>query len=672
MRYTTIFVHISLILFFLPGCLHINAQKITEYSTDTLLFNKYKGTLKYAFFVNEQGEQVKNGKYSFASIPQKELQQDVIQISDINVDGNYKNGLKHHVWVYKTGSLLINDLTVQKGIRLNYQLLGIEKTHSCSYKNGQRHGNWEVRSKKIVQGKTAGEELNGKVNYKNDTLSGSFSFIVNLGDTNRVEISGRTNNNGFLDGVLILKYKDVTGWILEERNYEEGFLTEIIKKEENTKKLYAHIVFNDVKDALSRLHDSTLHLNYKIGEAGFDLEFNNGYRPEDPKIKAQRYGNLLITHALEIFEQFNDPAEQQAHITSFKPTRRFQFIYPAYEAELLKEIVPKTQVFHKEVQDLINRPNLMLRKENSDSLFYSYVWLVHTNEKIKKVKDVICKIDSGYFDFRQRDNYYEQGIRGLNEADSVKYIFDGKEKSVPYRVNPLINSADSILLKLTRFMDSLRIAFEVKKELVSKSLVFYNNQNSIDSLDSKISEQMLYLDSLYPRLGFLKNVKPDKVPFSYKVCVSLNERLINPFRNRYLHNSLSLEEEIILGKEIHCLLHFLNHHKNQLDAVGDYPAIWRDSLFTLYRNNPFDDRMLESKILQGTQQACISLLRYYATELLNAKTCQALKSELDNIVKLEQRVKYLIKNYTSENVQLLDKNLRRERIPIRIKRILEL
>ncbi|WP_026999965.1 hypothetical protein [Eisenibacter elegans] len=117
---------------------------------------------------------------------------------------------------------------------------------------------------------------------------------------------------------------------------------------------------------------------------------------------------------------------------------------------------------------------------------------------------------------------------------------------------------------------------------------------------------------------------------------------------------------------------FLDSNQSYLDRVGSMAKHWNDSLFTIYRDNPFDFRKLETKISEGLQNASNILLRYYANQLLNAKSCEQIKDELNKIIRLNNRVEYLVKNPELDNVQQLNKVLRRERVPNRIGILLEL
>ncbi|MFN6946952.1 MAG: hypothetical protein ACK4ND_18560, partial [Cytophagaceae bacterium] len=205
-----------------------------------------------------------------------------------------------------------------------------------------------------------------------------------------------------------------------------------------------------------------------------------------------------------------------------------------------------------------------------------------------------------------------------------------------------------------------------------KSLYIYDNQDRIDSLDRIITRYEVVLSEKYSEKARYANENPANVPFSYKVLFSVDERIVKDLKTKYINNSLPQQEMISLGNNIICYYAFHNEHKANLDKIGGLKKYWNDSLFTIYRDNPFDFRKLETKILEGVQNASNILLTYYANQLLNAKTCEQLSGELKKINRLNERVRYLVKNQESEKVQQLNKALRRERVPVRIERILEL
>ena len=457
--------------------------------------------------------------------------------------------------------------------------------------------------------------------------------------------------------------------IKELRLYQNGFLLELEKINLTKNEPIIKLTYTDVLNQLNQLADNDTNLNIKISDNYFGVKFNLGYQQNDVRVYEQSFGNQLLLNQILIFDSINSFSEQK---TILKLTRRFQFIYDSLDDSLAKKLMNDIANFNTELTYFLNKPNLILRKNNSDTLYHQYEILKHINKKLQIIDDVVTKITTGYFDFRYRDKYYELGVPELNTIDTIIYTHKNKIFRTPFEINPLINKPDSLVFNLIEYLISLKNKTDNTILTIKKSLSVYENQDKIDSLDVIITKNQELLQNSYADANRYSNEESSKTPFSYRLLNSLNERSINQLKDKYLNNSLPLEEMIGIGNNLVCYYDFLLNNKNYLDAIGEMKKYWNDSLFTVYRDNPFDTRKLESKILEGIQNAANILLTHYANQLLNVKSCEQLNSEIDKITKLNSRLNYLIKNQQSINIQQLNKAIRRERVPSRIERILEL
>jgi len=318
----------------------------------------------------------------------------------------------------------------------------------------------------------------------------------------------------------------------------------------------------------------------------------------------------------------------------------------------------------------LSNPSLLLRVSSSDSLSYDYSLLKHIHEKVSLINAEVAKNKSGYFNYILRDQYFQKGIEGLNSSDSFWVTAKLKTQFVPFEISNKVISSDSLVHVLRNLVVELESKFQITSDHINKSIILYDNRELIDSLDIIISKNELRIEELYPREN--STVSSNSFVFADKVHASITERFITPMKIRYLNNSMPQIEVISLGNDLVCYQNFLISEKQALLNVDELKDLWEDSMFTIYRENPFDFRKIEKRILPGTQNAVLLLLQHYANMLLNAKNCNELKLYLVKIDRLSERVNYLIENQENDNVQQLDRALRRERVPTRIERILEL
>jgi hypothetical protein len=656
------------VLLILINSFYVLGQQAKTISNDTIL-GKFQGKQSYSYTIADSA-QIKNGKYSFVSNLYKEYKNDTFELSELKIQGNYINNQMDGDWRIQYGNIFINDIGVKRSwnANLNYSLNGIDYEYLIRYKNGHYNGKSTLNKKKIVNGRYIANETGVTVFFENDTIKGSFLIFMDNGS-----IKGITNSDGFFDGKLEIKYQLDSITIIETRTYDNGFLIDLEKRNVKSNQLLSKIEFSDVVDRLQVLKSTAHPINYKISDEWFGIKFNLGYQDLDSRITSQDDANNFMLKSFHLFDSIrNFQVTNDSLFTILKLTRRFQFLYSSEEDSIVESLIPYVQSLQNKVESITKRPTVILRKNNSDTLHNDYQTLIHINNKLDIINDVLNKISNNYFDYRFRDKFYEEGVSGLNKPDTISFDFNGKFYSTPYQIDNNIKNSDSLLLKLHNYAQITEKLIIEKVNSINKSLTVYDNQDKIDSLDRIISDAESMLPVVYQDIEIYKSEESSKIPYSYKVYSSLEQRILKDFKTKYLNNSIPQEEMIVLGNSIACIYTFIVQSKEQLDLIGNMKKTWNDSLFTIYRDNPFYFRKLESKTLEGIQNASNILFTHYATLLINAKTCNQLHTEMQNIFKLNERVKYLIANQENENVQQLDKALRRERVPNRIERILEL
>ena len=97
-----------------------------------------------------------------------------------------------------------------------------------------------------------------------------------------------------------------------------------------------------------------------------------------------------------------------------------------------------------------------------------------------------------------------------------------------------------------------------------------------------------------------------------------------------------------------------------------------DSAFTRYIPNPFFDRPAESRIKSHIyQRGAVRLFEYYKELLKNASDHIEINERVEQIFRLRERLTELAAR-DDEETDRINKSLRRENVPERIKRILGL
>ncbi|MFQ3574807.1 MAG: hypothetical protein SNJ77_00055 [Cytophagales bacterium] len=626
---------------------------------------KFCGKEKFQITQSE-GEKTRNGKYFFFSNPQRFVKNDTFQVSDLFVSGFYQNNLKTGKWQVKLNHFFIHEEIVKRqfDVKLTTTMTGSEKECSVHFKQDLLNGNVELFERQIAKERYGIKNKILKLFFDSDTLKGDFFFNFN----NR-SIKGKTNDEGFLEGWLEMFYKEGNNKIFEKRKYENGFLIELEKKDMASQEVQVKIEYSEVKELLEKLKEDPKRLNYKISQQYFGTKFNIGYPTYDARLTQQSEGNSIMEDVFLLSDSiYGFLGHTKKKNIVLKLTRRFQYVYDTTEKPIISRLKNACDSLNSSINQFLSKPSVMLRRNMSDSINKKCLILALFSSKLDTISKVVDKIESGYFDFRQREKYYESGVPGLHKTDSIEMT----NAKISVKIEPLIDRSDNLLQNLDQYFQDLKKQSLSTIKQIKMNLVTYENQEIIDSLEQVISKNEKMLQENYIIKQNLSQSEASKLSFSNKLFLSLNERVVTPLKTKYINNSLPQTEVISLANNLICYYGFLNQQKKQLDRIGEMSKFWNDSLFTLYKDNPFDFRKLESKILENIQNASNILLFNYATLLLNAKTCEQVNAEFNKIMKLNSRVRTLVKNHQNEKVLNLNKAIRRERVPGRIEKYLDL
>ena len=645
-----------------------SAQDNTQVTTDTIIGN-FQGELRWDYALIDSVK-IRNGIFKFNAPLMPIIDGNRIILKDAKFEGRFFVGLEHGDWNYSLNTYEASELKMNQAWKptLQFRLNGTEDVYSIGFSAGKLHGKSSILRQKVVNDRYSKQQSIASAEYNNDTIVGVFAF-----EEDGRYAKGSINDHGYFDGTVEFGYKLNGVNVVESRTYTDGFLLSLKITDKEQNETIDFVTYNDVIDKLDSLKVAPSDLNFKVSNRWFGVQFNLGYQTFDPKLQLQQQGNALLTSHLTTFDSLH--SSFLGHDTTrsiLKLTRRFEFVYPTGDDSLAQYLTSLLDDKRAELQALLNRPSLQMRAVNNDTTYINYQILKHIDKKQLLVKDVLKKINSGYFNFRFRDKYYEEGVPGLNRPDTLVIGVNDSEYKISFvtthrvdKPNPLLRQMENYLIELNEIQDRYMSS-------VLASMQIFEKQDIIDSLDRLIAAQDTILIQLYSKREAYAKSTPDDMSFSYKMYFSAQEQILEDLRRKYLSNGMDQKEMIRSGSEISCVNAFLIDNKMMLNRMDGILEYWSDSLFTVYRDNPFDYRPLETNILEGVESASRILLRSYANELLNSNSCEEQQSVMQKIKGLEKRVKYLVRNSQSQNVVQLNRTLRRERVPARIERILEI
>lgn len=658
-----------LLLFLSAFCFQVlvSGQGTSTRSADTTLAGHYTGKLQ----IDYQKNSATLKKYRFESelLPTPldgKLQLSELQIlGDVNPTGEVVWQFKHYTYHLLPDAIKRTTRTVD----VDYQLNGLEHTFKLLFSGQVPIGEWSLTAREIEKGKPGRLEKKNALPFENGVAAGKFYFDEHSALLGDVSGKGMLNKEGFLHDTLVLWYPKDQLRIREERVYENGFLLELRQFNDEINVILELVTYKDVKEKLAELK-SQVDGDFEMSKKGFGVLFDNGYQLFDIKRVVQHEGNLVLTHFLKSFDPWLAICCEEIEL-DFPLTRRFRFTYEEGEAEDLVYLTEGVVKLKSQTERYLNNPRVILRKNDSDSLAFAYAFVQRAAAKADTIAAHAQLLSSDFFDYIPRRSVYNNGIAGLNRPDTIIYGQNGSAKRAAFSLGVKVLSEYGMVKEMRRYFDSLNVRVNVITAQAESRMRAFEKQEQIDSLESVIAVLSIISDSLYAGMGqFTVDGKTDSRPLAYKIFQSYKLKVIDPQMQAYM-NAENFEKKMIRSERLICSYNEVNN-KDRFDEIERMPRIWVDSLFTTYTDNPFDYRKFENKIITSVSQAGVRLLRHYVNKLFQTNNCQEFAEVMQQINKLEEKMILLSTNFNSEEAAYLNRILRRETVPSRIERILEL
>ena len=672
MQYKQSWIIIIILLLVSTIVISQHNKKLEPFVSDTTLLGKYRGKIVMHQQIGENNKIYRQGKLNFKSSLEPFKIGQFLGYSELVINGQYLNDKKDGRWDFIINSYEMVDPRIDKNAQLiRSRLSSNSQIYKLYFKEGRRNNNWEITT--VNKGKTFinDEYPKASIHFKNDTLFRSFSFHFKDEKFGLSTVNGNLNEDGFFDGTMTISYfiNDSTS-ILEERIYHHGLLLQVNKKSNDYNEL---IQYDDVIESLNIVGIEKDGAILFIDSTRYPINFDFNYVKEDPKRLIQNDGNTLVESAFNLFDDIHVFARDRLNKIIGLNTKRFVYNYPYDNLEVINSNIQLSDRIQKSILSIINRPKFNLRKTQSIELTKIYAILNAHFKHLNTIDDFLIAMKDSTYIYKDRRLYIDNAQEHfLIPEFIIDYEYGNKDFYDTIRLDYVPQQFESLSNRVHNYLKLIDQNVRNIESSIDQSLIAYDEQDVIDSLEMQLADRQSLIDLRYKELNALKGKNLNEMPFKLKVYTSVHERFITPLRNKYFNNGLNTQDALSTGKELLCYLDYLSLHADQFEKIPQMPKIWEDSIFIIYTDNPFDYRKFESRIMPGIQSASNILLKYYADNILNAKNCEVLEQNIENIYRLNERLGELRENFNEDNVKLIERSLRRERVPQRIIRLLEL
>ncbi|WP_143156018.1 hypothetical protein [Cyclobacterium lianum] len=593
-------------------------------------FKGRQGQATFEFSEDNDGKLILDGFFRFRLTEIDSLDQTLLK--KFQVSGEYQQNKKEGNWRFDSEIHRISlDDVIDFEVIASLESEDIEV--NATYRNGIREGNWRFDERTFVQGELAPKATANSIKFSDGYIVDDIYFRRFEGDFTQF-IRGEINDRGFMDGEWSLVYLKDSLLISEVRNYENGFLLGLTKRNLKSNERIEEAIFYSTIEKLNQANEGE-NEGFEIAERKFGLVFNDGYRPSSPHLKIQVDGNEFIDEFISKLLQFDEAVDEDGKILTYPFfTKRFEFEYESETEESLREI-PK---IYSELEELVTRTSemnsLSLNKDKSDSLSFAYRYFQDRKLKIEQMAYFLDLIESGDIKYFDLNNFTGRGIEFMSPIDLITYEYQGDTLR---RMIPRVVSVEGNEAFFKSFENYLREELSIASRLgsyVDDQLYSIEVDNTLMALEAKILEEKTRVDSLY--LGQETGSEEEQEMFEAIFANFLKESFAD-FSEQYAEaEDFAIKTE--KGELMLDLLNELTIRLPELSAI--YPAneeideLYKEETFNPFTYTRYDVRAKERLYESGA----VKLFEHYLEALKDESDYTQIKDHISKIQKLQERM----------------------------------
>jgi hypothetical protein len=480
-----------LIFFFTLSPLLIQGQ---ELFTGDYTFNGLKGEAAFEFVGGEGDKLIRQGYFRFIRKERDIKDQTVFYKTE--VEGNYEQDKKTGIWEYQDERhqiefkdvidfKLISDLTSQQ-IKLK-----------AEYLNGVPHGKWNFEENVFSEGKISRKSQADDLQFFDGDIRGKFQYKSFVGDRTHF-IRGELTREGYMNGEWIFVYDTDSVLVSEIRNYENGFLLGLVKRDLDSDEILEEMVFFETIRKLNEVNNK-LNKGFRISEDKFGLLFNDGFLSGAPQFIAQKSGNEFITEFLTNVMRYDPQFVNQKGVLIDYPihTKKFVFELSRAQQRIIEELPAKFDEIKTTVKDYSERNALRLNRQKSDTISFAYEFFQFQLEKLKKFDEIINLLRTKEIQYYDLKYLSEDGMRFFKESDHIEFTLEDSlyTRELTYKVGDYENNFYQVLADYVNQMAEKTQEFksyvDASLSRIERDEDLRNIQNQIQDRKDELEEKFL-------------------------------------------------------------------------------------------------------------------------------------------------------------------------------------
>lgn len=639
---------------FLPNYLFAQEVYSGEYS-----FNGINGEATFEFVKGEGETLIRQGEFRFQR--REKDREDRTRIYKTLVNGSYDQDKKTGLWNYLDEKHYI-DLNDVSNFRLDYTIQSEQIKLMASYKNGIPDGRWSFDKNEYKGGKLNPKSQAEEFLFREGDLIGKFQY-KSFGNIRTHFIRGELNQNGFMNGEWTFVYRDGTVLVSENRNYVDGFLLGVVKRDLESDEILEEVVFYQTIKKLNQINKKE-NKGFRVAEDRFGLFFNDGFLTNSEFAIIQNSGNRFITEFLTNVLRYDSKyVNQDGEIVDYPiHTKRFVFELSRQQQKIVEDLPAEFDRLNNLVQNYAERNSLRLNRQKSDTLSFAYSFFRFQKDKLAQFSELINLFKSKEIQYYDLDFMASESLPFLTEADLIKYDLGDttKTKELLYRKGDF---QSDFYVAFADYLRQINEKTQEVKEIVDGTLSKIEQNEDLREIQNQIQKKKERVEELYSNMDGLGNKSVELISSIRKNILYTGFDKIN---ERY-----AKEEDFSNKKDqARIMMDLLEELENRYEVFLELEQkiIKLDQLYMEELFNPFTYTRYDQRAKTRLFESGEKLMEYYFDGLVQEQDYAELKTWLNKIDKLFERMVVL----REEDTRRLERKINRRLSVSKIESLLEL
>lgn len=646
---------LSISLAFCPILLFSQQLYTGEYT-----FNGLRGEGIFEFIEGPEGTVIKQGDFQFKRV-EKDIDDNTV-IFKTDIIGRYEEDKKTGIWEYLDEKHQIDFEDVVE-FEVQTDLSSQQIKLRANYRDGLPHGRWVFEENAYEDNKLERISQADDFRFNNGDIEGKFQFRSYRGRRTQF-IRGEVAENGLMNGEWTFVYREGDVLVSEVRNYENGFLLGLVKRDLEADDIIKEVVYFQTINKLNQVNAGE-NSGFRISEDKFGLQFNDGFLSGAEQFEAQKPGNAFmerfLTDILRYDEQFVNSNGELIDLPIH--TRRFVFELSRAEQRWIENMPEKFDDLYNLVNNYAERNALRLNRQQSDSLTYAYEFFQFQSEKLDGFQEILNLIRTKQIQYYDVEYLAaEGGLPFITETDEIVFEYEGEEyiRTVNYNVGDFENNFfDALNGYITQMVNRTNDA----KAIVDQALSRIERDEDLRTLQDQIQESKDELDEVY---------------LDFEDVDGRTEQLLSAVHSNILETNFNIlnerfaQEENFDGKKdaARVMLDLLEEMEAQYVPLSQIYAKFEtmDQLYMEETFNPFTYTRYDQRDKNRLYEPAEKLYEHYIEMLMEEEDYTQIKSWTRKIDLLFERMVEL----KDADTRRLERRLNNRLSPSRIESLLDL